>query len=281
MVPWVRSVSAGLFMAAAGPFPQAPATVVDCLSTSRPNARWMLPAAMTEVSGLALTDDGRLFLHNDERGVVMALDAATGRTVGTYQLGATPPSGDFEGIAVARGALVLTTSSGVLYAMDLPAKGAPDGILSFTATPTGLGTQCEVEGLSYDRTDRVLLLACKSPRKKKLRNQVAVFRWDLATGALARPDRVVFDEVALGNRRSQGFHPSALEVDPRSGQWVMLASAEKSVAAVDRSGRVLATAPLGKHHHHPEGLALGADGSAYVSDEGGRGPGTVTVYACR
>ena len=281
MVTAVRLVSAVLFLAGGGPIFQAPPTVVDCLSRSRATARWLLPAAMREVSGLALTDDGRLFLHNDERGIVMALDAATGQTVGTYQLGAAPPVGDFEGIAVAEGKLVLTTSDGTLYAMDLPAKTALDGILAFTVTATGVGARCEVEGLSYDRTDRVLLLACKSPRKKSLRNQVAVFRWDLAARAPARPDRVVFPEADLERGAGRGFHPSAIEVDPRSDQWIMLASAEKAVALVDRSGRVIATAPLGRHHHQPEGLAIGTDGFVYVSDEGGHGVGTVTVYACR
>ena len=261
----------------ASPVGQTAVSVADCLRR-RPEARWKLPPAMREVSGLALTTDGRLFMHNDEAGVILALDAANGRVVGTYQLGSIPPRADFEGIAVAGRRLVLTTSDGVLYDMDLPLPKVATGVLQFSVTPTGVGASCEVEGLSYDSADRVLLMACKTPRKKALRNRVAVFRWDLAAGKLAPRDRAVFDEGEFGRK---GFRPSAIEVDPRSKQWVMLSSADKGVAVVDHGGRVVAVASLGRHHRQPEGLAIGADGSVYVSDEGGPDAGTVTVYACR
>ncbi len=278
----IRSVGSALVcLTVAGPVLQGRPTVAACLIGGRAAARWELPPAMREVSGLALTDDGRLFLHNDERGVVMALDAATGRPVGRYRLGAGLRA-DFEGIAVVGRTLVLTTSDGDLVEADLPAKGAPDGVLAVTAVRTGVGAQCEVEGLTYDPVGRVLLMACKAPRGASPRKEVAVFRWDPATRALARPDRITFSVHDLSRGRpGKGFHPSAIEVDPRTGEWVMLASADHAVATVDRSGRVLATGLLGGRHLQPEGLALGSDGSVYVSDEGGKGPGTVTVYACR
>lgn len=277
----LRSASVLVLMAVADPVRQMPSTVAACLRGGRATARWELPPAMREVSGLALTDDGRLLVHNDERGAVLALDASTGRPLGRYRLGKGLRA-DFEGMAVVGRKLFVTTSDGDLVVADLPAKAAPDTVLAVTAIRTGVGAHCEVEGLSYDQVDRVLLMACKAPRGTSLRTEVAVFRWDPATRALASPDRVSFSERDLSRGRpGRGFHPSALEVDPRSGEWVMLASADQAMVTVDRAGRVIATARLGGVHPQPEGLALGPDGSAYVGDEGGKGPGTVTVYACR
>ena len=61
--------------------------LADCLGR-KPAETWKLPPLFREVSGLALAADGRLFLHNDEQGVVAAVDYRRGTVLGTYLLGA-------------------------------------------------------------------------------------------------------------------------------------------------------------------------------------------------
>ena len=64
-----------------------------------------LPRRLREVSGLAMTADGRLLAHHDEAAVVFEIDDASGRVVKQFQLADldAPVAGDFEGIAAAAG----------------------------------------------------------------------------------------------------------------------------------------------------------------------------------
>lgn len=260
---------------------QARISVDRCLGT-KPSARWEMPKVLREVSGLALSDDGRLWVHNDESGIVVAIDHRTGAVVGSYRLGPLLPRADFEGIAVAGDRLFMVTSDGVLYRMTLPARRAKEAVLPFEVIDTKLGAQCEIEGLSYDPTDRVLLLACKTPRAKALARQTVVFRWSVVKGGLASPDRLTipWGELAKG-RPGKAFHASSIERDPTTGNYLLISSADHGFGLIDRAGKVLATGPIGRHHRQPEGLAIAKDGTVFIGDEGHRGPGTISVYACR
>ena len=247
-----------------------------------PKLRWTLPAPLREVSGLALDNVGRLWLHNDERGLVGAMDAASGTPLGSYRLGPESLREDFEGIAVAGASLFVVTSRGMLYRAPLPDRSAPAGPLPIERLETGVGAQCEIEGLAFEPAGQLLLLACKEPRTKALAKQVAIFRWSIATKRLATPERITIAEADLARgRKGKTFRPSAIERDPASGNYLLVSSADQAFALVDAAGRVLKTGPIGKRHPQPEGLAIGPNGDLYLSDEGGTRLGVVSVYACR
>ena len=64
----------------------------------RPIARWLLPPELSEISGLALTDDGRLFAHNDESARISEIDYRRGTILKHFYAGEKDLRGDFEGL---------------------------------------------------------------------------------------------------------------------------------------------------------------------------------------
>ena len=46
-----------------------------------------LPGELQEISGLTMTDDGRLFGHNDEKGFVYQIDYSNGNVIKKFSLG--------------------------------------------------------------------------------------------------------------------------------------------------------------------------------------------------
>ncbi len=61
--------------------------------------QWKLPKALKEISGLALTQDERLFAIEDESANVFELDYDQGRLIKRFAVSDPVLRGDFEGIA--------------------------------------------------------------------------------------------------------------------------------------------------------------------------------------
>lgn len=269
----------------APPPPAGQETRLDRCLGAPPVHRWELPPLFREVSGLGLAGDGRLLLHNDEQGVLAALDLAGGWILGTYRLGSPPVRDDFEGLAVVGERLFLVTSRGVLYETVVPPPRAERGeyVMPYRVRSTGLDDQCEFEGLAYDSAAGVLLLACKTPKKKSLEDVLAIFRWSVAEERLAEPERieVPLDDLKKG-RPGKRFQASGLDRDPVSGRLVAVAAPDNAIAEFDATGVVVATRALPNRHRQAEGVVVTRDGRLIISDEGGRsGPGSVAIYACR
>lgn len=254
----------------------APDTLITCL-TWKPSARWSLPRALREISGLAFTDDGRLLAHDDERAVVYQVDYKAGTIAKTFQLGNAPP-GDYEGITVAAGRVYMITSNGKLYEF---AEGKDGQSVPFTMTDTGAGSVCEIEGITWDPASRALLLLCKTFFRKELKGTITLLRWSPDQKKWMSPDRVT---VPLTKRIRQmlggDFRGSDVTRDPRSGHFVAVAGINRAAAEFTAAGDLVALGPLGKHHSQAEGIAIARDGATLVSDEGTGGPAHLAVYAC-
>ena len=229
-----RTVSRGLVLAAgvlaAAPVesraPQA-ARGLSGFDLDRAAEHWRLPRRLREISGLALTADGRLLAHHDEAAVVFELDLRTGAVVKEFQLAGVggPVRDDFEGIAAAEERLYLITSDGRLYEFR---EGAAGESVLFTMYATGAGRRCEIEGLAHDPGRRALLLVCKQSRGDTPEDRLEIHVWPLERRRLDDAARIVLDagELAtpLGER---GFHPSGIELHPESGHYFVVAARQR------------------------------------------------------
>lgn len=242
---------------------------------AEPLARWVLPRELREISGLATTPDGRLLAESDEFGTVWQVDYRRGILVKRFQLG-DGVKGDFEGITTAGGHDYLLTSKGKLYEFPDGANGAH---VPYREYDSRLKAACEFEGVAYDASINSMLLACKHVRDSSAHHAVVIYRWRLTgdtAGALTR--LVVPDDSIIGTNGWHSIHPSDITVDPFSGNYVLVASQERALFSITPQGHVVFARTLPPEHKQAEGVAITRDSLLVVSDEGGDGLGTITVY---
>ena len=241
--------------------------------------QWKLPRQLEEVSGLAMTGDNRLLAHNDERAIIYEIDFRNGSIVKAFQLSDTnyPAAGDFEGIAATDDAIFLVTSNGRLF--ECREGNAGESVL-FNVYTTGLGRDCEIEGLAYDHTRRELILICKEARSLDMEGQLALCRWSIDDRQLVRDGQTVIPVKDFSRHiKGKKFHPSGIERHPVSGNYYIVAARQRSIAEISPDGRVIAVRKFpAKWHRQAEGIAFAADGTLIVADEGAGRRGRLTLY---
>lgn len=242
-----------------------------CKYPARPDSSWVMPKELREVSGLAAFQ-GTLLAHNDEVGQLFAIDPRTGAVKLWLTLQGAPRD-DFEGVAVIGGTAWMMTSVGRLYTFPARAATAP---VSFQLVDTKLGGRCEFEGLAVD-SGSVLLLPCKTLPKGQA--GIVVYRWDTRTGAPATPATITVPAAALRKAGFKAFRPSAIERDAATGHLLVLSANPAGVLELDRSGAIVGAVAL-RGHPQAEGIAFGEKRALLISDEGVKGPGRLSRYAC-
>ena len=217
--------------------------------------------------------------HNDEAGVVFEIDYRNGSIVKEFQLAdmEDPVADDFEGIATADGRIYLVTSSGRLYECR---EGAAGESVLFRVHTTGVGRDCEIEGLAYDEGARELLLMCKDPRTQDLVGQLAIYRWSIDEERVSAgsPTVIPVRDVArrLGGNR---YRPSGIERHPVSGNYFVVAARQGAIAEITPGGQAVAVRRfMAGWHRQVEGVTFAPDGTLIVSDEGGEGHASLTLY---
>lgn len=253
----------------------------------------MLPLELREISGLALTADGRLFAHGDEDATVFEIDPRDGRLRKRFRLaptGSEPDlgkkgregmvAGDFEDIAIVGDRFFLVTSTGVLLEF---AESEDGQRVPYTAHPTGLGERCEMEGLASDPAGANLLLLCKESHVRSERDRVAIYSWSLSDQKLEPAAHIVIPYSAITRSSGDGqFNGSALAFMPGGSSLVLVAGPQRLFAEISAAGKAVGGGKLDATSVlQPEGLAFLPDGTLLISSEGGKGPATLSGYAPR
>lgn len=239
--------------------------------------QWKLPKKLNEISGLAVTPDGRLFAHGDEKGIVYQIDYENGSLIKAFSLGDPAVRGDFEGIALVGNVVYLVTSEGKIYRAN---EGRDGERVAYQAFDTGLASQCEIEGLALDGRGQDLLLACKESRAKALVGISMIYRWSLKEQRVL-PQSIAVDAVAVARRLGKkAFNPSGIDVVGASGHLILVAAHQQAIVETDANGRILAALrfPLQNRHRQSEGIAITPDGRLLIADEGGDGRARLGVY---
>lgn len=240
--------------------------------------QFRLPKRISEASGLAMTSDGRLFTHDDERGVVYQLDYRRGQIVKQFSIGNFGVQEDFEGIAVKKDTIYMVASNGTIFEFR---EGEAGDRMLFTQYKTPLSMKNDVEGLEYDPETNALLLACKGGPGREYQGKKAIYAFPLSTKRLEEQPRflIPLDAVAKKSHKG-GFHPSGIARHPTSGTFFIISADGESVVELGKDGKILAQAEIPKRvNSQPEGIAFTPDGLTLILCNDGQGEnGTLTLY---
>jgi len=255
---------------------QVPTAVIDDYDLEHASGREPLPHRLDEASGLAVTSQGRVFSHGDERAVVYQVDPETGSVVKQFSLGVPVLPGDFEGIAVWRERFFLISSQGLLLEFREGDEGAS---VQFRGVDTGLLARCEAEGLAVEAATESLVVACKEvPRAQ--RGSITLYRIRLSDLSLdPNPMRVALTELTSVGLPPR-FAPSGVEVDPATGHLILVSARDEALVEISPAGRVVAGVRLGSSRHpQAEGITLTSDGTLLLADERRDRRARLTRYA--
>ncbi|HEX6790522.1 MAG TPA: hypothetical protein VF247_04350 [Candidatus Krumholzibacteria bacterium] len=249
---------------------------VSADDADEPVARWLLPAELAEISGLALTPDGRLFTHNDESARISEIDYRKGTVTKFFFAGEKGLHADFEGLTFANDRFWMLASNGVLYEF---AEGAQGQRVDVTVHDTHLGKECEFEGIAWDANAGSFVLSCKTVGKNKTPKDLVLYRWRPGAEGGSQVSQVSVPQGDLrGEHHWKALRPTDITVDPANGNYVLVDAQEHALIAITPDGKPVLAHRLRGQHPQPEGVAITRDHILIIGDESTNSAATITLY---
>jgi hypothetical protein len=230
--------------------------------------QWTLPKFLRETSGLAPAGPGFLLAHNDEKANVYRIDIENRSVIKLASVGKPPLRGDFEGIAFDGQQVFLATSNGIIYVIPGTHPSNKKQVVTARKMDTGLGKQCELEGLHY--IDGRLLLPCKNPLNPEHRNRLVVFSYDLATKSTSLL-------VSLDKDSIPGLKKLRLTAVEQVDDTLYLVSANRLLLIDLKDNSTRAFKLHKKYHEQIEAIAVTPQG-IYLAEDNSKGRSRLTRY---
>lgn len=246
-----------------------PASLDNYPLKKKQRKQWSLPKGLREVSGVAVLDTDRIFIHNDESAIIYEFNFSTQEVTPRFQLGDPALKLDLEGIALIERDVYLVLSTGQIY--EIKDGVSRSGVIDdFEIYDSGMEDLCEIESLEEDINGGSLVFACKQVYEKDS-DYISVYRYTPGDDKSVKLFDLSFE--ALGGE----FHPSAIST--QFGSYILLAGKEHLIRQVSPQGKVITSAKLKKkHHRQAEGIGFLPDGRLIIADEGKDHKGRISTY---
>lgn len=261
---------------------------------NHPARTWFLPDVLKEVSDIALLSENEIACVEDEHGLVYVYDLSLARVTDKVHFAS---KGDYEGLAVAGQTVFVLRSDGKLFELA--------NLKHHTSTQThDLHLPiAESEGLCYDAARGRLLIAPKSKNQSVFGKDIRpIFAFDLKQRVVAeqpaleinlrdirrfakRHDLPVLrqaDKDGKGSHSALRFVPSAIAMNPKSGDMFVLSSADHVLISCTTTGEVTGYALLDPElFRQPEGIAFFPNGDMLISNEASGQRATLLLFRCK
>ena len=237
-----------------------------------------LESKLSEISGLAVTPDGKVFAHNDEKGIVYQINYETGDIIKEFYLSRWVPERDFEGIAFANNKFYLITSNGILF--EFP-EGENEKVVEYKTYQTGASAEFNVEGLCYDKKTNSLIFICKEYPGKDYNGYRAAYAFSLKSYKVDKTPRLLISLKELKDRFGiKDFYPSGIEKHPLTNSYFVIgARGGAALIEISEDGKLIDAEEFkSKEHNQPEGISFLPNYDLLIGDEGGGKKGTITLY---
>jgi uncharacterized protein YjiK len=224
--------------------------------------RMNLPTVLNEISGLwYYPKDKSLFAIVDEKGYLYKINPRNPDSMFRWKFAGF---GDFEDLALVGNTFFILESNGTIYATNIPNN---ETIQSVKYNPPEKGS--EYESLYYDDSTGMLILVCKDC-KQDSKKSLSTLGFNVASRQFV-PAPFVMNAADIAGIVGEGkikFKPSAAALNPITGQLMIVSAINSLIVTASRSGEILHAYSLDKKlYKQPEGIAIGADRTLYISNE--------------
>ena len=230
--------------------------------------QWTLPGFLRETSGLAPAEPGYLLAHNDEKANIYRISIKERSVIKLASVGKPPLRGDFEGIAFDGQQVFLSTSNGIILVIPGIHPSTEKQVVTAQKIDTGLGKQCELEGLHY--VAGRLLLPCKNALNPEHRDRLVVFSYDLATKSTSTL-------ISLDKDSIPGLKKLRLTAVEQVDDDLYLVSANRLLLINLKDNSTRAFKLQKKYHEQIEAIAVTSSG-IYLAEDNSKGMARLTRY---
>lgn len=249
---------------------------LDNYDLSKPDAKYLLPYVLEEISGMTYYKPGVIACIQDEDGKIFFYNHKDREVENTIRFDG---SGDYEGISNDGEKLYVVKSNGDIFKVALRPNGELEKSKKYE---TDLKKGNDVEGLTYDPEKDELIAACKAEagiKGEDLKGR-GFYRFDLDKKEIKKKPifNITQNDIKIYLEKNKdfeyeanriNFRPSGIALHPINNHFYIIASVGKLMLITNKEGEIKGSVPLDPRLlGQPEGICFAPNGDLFISSEG-------------